>query len=373
MSGRAGTLATDFDPTVSSNVSLPPKIIGGMFGLPRSLVPSHNPALDQWPFLAAESLGYANARCALYALLSRLTPRRLWVPSYCCPTILQPARVRSIPFQFFAVDGHLQPSPAFVEEVVRGDVVLLIDYFGFPTDAGLSKALRERGAWVIVDASQALLSRHVCVDAHYVLYSPRKMVEVPDGGILVMCNGAEGPLAPENSLLTPWQQVLIEAAIERRDFDLRGGERRWYDLFRQAAAIAPAGLHRMSDLTAAILRTVIPYNEVAARRCRNFELLNQRLRPWGLFQELPNGTVPLGYPIRVKHRRSLCEALFAQAIYPPVHWDLAGVVPAAFTASIELSQETLTIPCDQRYDEADMERVAQAVLQAIQPHGPVHR
>ena len=59
------------------------------------------------------------------------------------------------------------------------------------------------------------------------------------------------------------------------------------------------------------------------------------------------------------------EKLFKQEIYPPIHWRLAGAVPESFVASHRLAADILTLPCDQRYALADMERMVAAVLSAL--------
>jgi dTDP-4-amino-4,6-dideoxygalactose transaminase len=83
-----------------------------------------------------------------------------------------------------------------------------------------------------------------------------------------------------------------------------------------------------------------------------------------MFPELPEGVVPLGFPIRVRPRDSIRTALFQQEIYPPVHWPLEACVPASFEASHHLADEIMTLPCDQRYDADDMRRIAAALREA---------
>jgi len=65
--------------------------------------------------------------------------------------------------------------------------------------------------------------------------------------------------------------------------------------------------------------------------------------------------------MRVQNRDRLRQILFDQEIYPPVHWPIQDVVSEKFIESHRLSAEIMTLPCDQRYDIRDMERMAEAV------------
>ena len=117
----------------------------------------------------------------------------------------------------------------------------------------------------------------------------------------------------------------------------------------------------MSELSAVLLLGGIDYATIATRRRRNFEVLAAALDDVALFTELPEHVVPLGFPIVVPNRDEVREAFFAERIYPPVHWPIASVVPEHFEDSHRLSANIMTLPCDQRYDERDMQRLVAGV------------
>ena len=58
---------------------------------------------------------------------------------------------------------------------------------------------------------------------------------------------------------------------------------------------------------------------------------------------------------------------FADEIFPPIHWPIEAVVPLEFRASQRLAGKILTLPCDQRYGVAAMERMAEVVKGVAQP------
>ena len=94
--------------------------------------------------------------------------------------------------KYFEVDYNLEiTSTEWINQIKPGDLVILIGYFGFPIPPDIARKVKEKGAYLLEDACQALLSDHVGTFSDFVLFSPRKFVGVPDGGILVSCGNVE--------------------------------------------------------------------------------------------------------------------------------------------------------------------------------------
>ena len=113
----------------------------------------------------------------------------------------------------------------------------------------------------------------------------------------------------------------------------------------------------MSDLSLLILKHAVDWQKVSERRRDNYKFLASKLGQIAVIPELTSDVVPLGFPVRLKERDRIRQALFAEKIYPQFHWPIAGFVPSEFEASHRLAAEVMTIPCDQRYNQSDMERV----------------
>jgi dTDP-4-amino-4,6-dideoxygalactose transaminase len=344
------------------------KIIGGVFGLGTTLVDAGG-ALPG--FLAENNLFLANATSALALLIRHLQPGQVWLPSYLCVALAIAARHGGSPVRFYPVSYDLDlQSSSWLDQVRLGDVVVMIDYFGFPMSLECADMVRSRGAWVVEDAAQALLTDGAGGHGDFAIFSPRKFLGVPDGGILLFNH----PLDTTPIRLEPppadWWLEALNAAILRQHFDVHGGRRDWFDLFQQAQAHAPVGAFRISELSRLLLATCFDYAAIRRRRIANFDRLAAGFADIALFPTRPAGVAPLAFPIRVKNRDSIRESLFSRCIYPPIHWALDGVVPESFVESHRLSSEVLSLPCDQRYDEGDMDRMTAALHEAIQgAHG----
>lgn len=337
----------------------PAKIIGGMFGLE-----THFTAGGTIPHFLLQSLATINARSALRLAIEYLAPKQVWFPSYFCESMLTAIEGLPTRLRFFGIGDSLQmESLDWLDEFQPGDVVVLIEYFGFPCDDSWLERVHEIGGVAILDAAQSLLTDHSYTHADMCVSSPRKFVGVPDGGILEFNSHAEmsssvalGPAPAE------WLELARQATLGRSEFDRHGGDRKWFTQFQEVEATQPVGAYRMSEFTRDLL-VRIDYSRIAERRRENYGCLLNELQAIAIFSHLPDGVVPLGFPIRLPERDRVRQTLFAEQIYPPVHWPIPPLVPAKFAASHELSRQQLTLPCDQRYTTADMRRMANIVRQ----------
>ena len=309
----------------------------------------------------------ATARSAFTLLEDYLRPRQVWLPSYLCAAMLEAFSTKRTCIRFYAVDEQLQLRDAtWLRQVRSGDLVVFIDYFGFTVWAEHAREARRSGAWIVEDACQALLNACFSDEAHYVVLSPRKFVGVPDGGMLLARNGAALPEFELAPLSAGWWRDALAACRLRAEFDLHGGERTWFPLFQKTDRMAPYQPMKMSELSTHLLQHRIDYDENARRRRENYEFLASELGHVAVFPDLGPGVVPLGFPVRIRDRDRIRQALFTAEIYPAVHWPIGGVVPVEFELSHRLSAEIMTLPSDQRYTQSDMERIV-THMKAINP------
>jgi hypothetical protein len=121
----------------------------------------------------------------------------------------------------------------------------------------------------------------------------------------------------------------------------------------------------MSDISLTLLKMAFDYEAIQIQRRINFQELNRKLSSFAVFSGLSENITPLGFPVRIDHRDLIRHALFKKNIYPPIHWTITGVVPDEYSESHQLSQEMMTLPCDQRYSEEDMTYLADTLLELI--------
>lgn len=337
-------------------------IIGGMFALE-----SWRDSQSTLPvFLTGTEIFLANARSGIWLLVNQLRPRHVWVPSYLCHTILQAVDTSVTRICFYETNYDLDiPSNGWLSRVIKGDLVLFIDYFGFSYNREYGYRVKEKGAWVLEDACQALLSSYVREPSDFVLFSLRKWIGVPDGAVMRIPKNS--PLA-DISLEPPinaWWLRALRATMLRREFDDGLPSREWFRIFRETEDSSPTGPYAMSQLSQAILRHAVDFPLIEKTRIDNYKSLSALLAKYALFPSLGPDVVPLGFPVRVRRRDEIRNAMFDHEIYPPIHWLIDGVVPPHFEDSHRLAGDIMTLPCDQRYTGEDMRRIGEAFLKSV--------
>ena len=126
---------------------------------------------------------FATARSAFSVLLEALPSGSVFVPAYLCPEMsaVVPAARR----HFYPIDEELSPDVThLVGRVLPGDVVLAVDYFGrTPSADFLAFVESHPRVWFVEDCAQSFAGPGSAW-GDWQLYSPRKLVGVPDGGLL---------------------------------------------------------------------------------------------------------------------------------------------------------------------------------------------
>ena len=302
---------------------------------------------------------YSNARSALYAVALIERPNRAWLPSYLCSAVVDPFVKAGIEVRFYPVGGDLSIE---IENVsfAQGDAVVIISYFGISQDMKIYQRLKELGLLVVEDLSQAVFAEPSPL-ADYSVYSPRKFFALPDGGVVipVQQTGITWPVEGRKSTAQFFH--ALEAHAERTLFNAGFLDtREWHGHFQQSESLMGVELTPMSAFSKSMMLFVVDWEREKAKRRVNFDYLANHLTGIGVL-ERNEADVPLGFPIAVENRDRIRQRLFDQEIFPPIHWDIEGLVPKQFSASHELSKKIMTLPCDARYAQADLERVVKII------------
>ena len=119
--------------------SMPHKIIGG-------IKPCH---INSWK--TEESILYlTNARSALFIVADLLNPKTVWMPSYYCPSMLESFQNHTV--KFYNVDENLRSDIGSINSS-PGDLVIAINYFGFPTARKTIEYSKKRKCYTLEDCS----------------------------------------------------------------------------------------------------------------------------------------------------------------------------------------------------------------------------
>lgn len=333
--------------------------IGGFFALEPPLATPRLSVWQAWTQGASSVHAFRNARGALTHLLKARVPHRLWLPAYCCGALAEAAAAASIPCELYPIEETLEPDRMFLRTHLRsGDAVVVIDYFGKPPSPDFIRWARAMPDidW-IEDRAQALEPGYAPGDAEwamFVLFSPRKLLGVAEGGLLVT-RGAPVPAPAWEDAST---EGLVDAALLRFEGDAAAYARYLESEERMTCRAQP-----MTRLTRAILEHTDIAPLIEARR-RNALTLLEWLERHAL---LPDGRVayaPFGVPVRCDNRDTVAVRLRERGMFIPIHWrEILGPVDG-FPFERRLAAQLLTLPCDHRYTATDMRRLAAAFVEA---------
>jgi dTDP-4-amino-4,6-dideoxygalactose transaminase len=332
------------------------RAIGSVLPLPDAGPAVAGSLWDRWTQDWGHVAAYRTARGALAALIAERGIRRLWLPAYACQALADAAV--GIPIIWYGVDETLAPDLAALSSVRAGDAVLAIDYFGAPPPAALLalRAERRDALW-IEDRAQAADSGAAWGDV--LLYSPRKLLGVAEGGLMV----SQAPLPAPGPETTP---VEGGAQAARRDDPLGDHPERWFAAFQAQEAAFAVDTQPMAPITRALLQAT-PLEPLAQARRDNYAVLLGELADYALWPKRSADFAPLAFPVRVQDRDAVARAMAAERFYCARHWPDLPSDPHAFPATHRLNASLLSLPCDQRYDGDDMQRLADGLRTLARP------
>ena len=284
------------------------------------------------------------ARNALVYLLKARKIKKLYIPYFLCDSVSGVCNREGYKYEYYKVDEHLRP--VFDKEISEGECFYLVNYYGQISDDEILEFKNKYGN-LIVDNVQAFYQKPVLgIDT---IYSCRKFFGVPDGAYL-----------STNIILG---EELYQDISENRMAHIIGRAKESASAY-YAAYTANEGLFEnlklklMSELTHKLLSD-IDYQKCKCKREENFKYLHERL---GAKNKL-NITIPEGpymYPFYSENGMTLKKKLAAKKIYIPTLWP--NVLDMDCKIEKDLAENILPLPCDQRYDEDDMNDIIKQIL-----------
>lgn len=313
-----------------TNDSWEPRTIGGHFSA--VLESRRNTLPGQY--------GYESARSGLYAVLKAANYRRVYIPYYVCDAVPSAIRAAGCEVGFYSINATFEVDDAIV--LAEGDLLLLVDYYGLCRPQIENQLTLFPKNSVIVDCSQAWFQEPF--DCLATIYSPRKFLPVPDGGVVHTSLQLETLEPDEGSSLERYQYLLKRVTTEPEY------SRELY--LQSEAQLEVPSLRGMSAFTQRLIE-VADQDFIKARRVRNWEVLSN-LRAVNKLEFEPAGQTPICYPLMIEGATQLRDQLRKVRVFAPLYWPGVTCTNAHEKA---LVSNTLYLPIDHRYGEADMARL----------------
>lgn len=271
-------------------------------------------SLGRWALV--EALRLASAR-----------GKKVLLPNFICREVLASLRAAGAEAAYYPVNPSLGLA-VDPENLPPAAAILAVDYFGFPQDMEpFEEYCRNSGAVLIEDNAHGLFSRDVLgrplgTRAHLGILSPRKTLQIPNGGALLVNDAALWPQTQEqlrcaDGISESSTHGFLERRRLARAFAPLFGARFMTEVISRTRAVRrdPAARDKTDARSASealfplepepclgllTITCADPETEKIRRR-ELYALCEDTLRPAGikpLFPNLPAGTVPYGYPFR---------------------------------------------------------------------------
>lgn len=301
---------------------------------------------------------YLSGRSALNAILDDLCNKHsiktALLPSWCCDSMIKPFLSHGLKVEFYPVylDNNILVQDINADKC---DAVLVMDYFGFHNCPQITTS-----SIVIRDITHSMFCNQA-YNADYVFGSLRKWTGFYTGGFAWSNNSnlSRQPVATNEYIALRKKAMqlksdYIEKSIGDKSFlSLFSDAEEWLDNNEFVFGTAERDLNAFEHLD-------IP--NVRKQRRENASYLISRLSDYSFIKGISDTDCPLFVPIFLKKekRNSLRSYLIENKIYCPIHWGISEYHNLN-NKTRHIYDEELSIICDQRYDIADMQYIADKI------------
>lgn len=284
--------------------------------------------------------------CLAYLIEARGI-ERIWLPDYMCKSVREVCDRAGIEVQTYSIAESFLPDwNSF--QMLEGDYLYLADYFGQLTQENIETACIVSGGKLVVDEVQALFADPV--EGVDTLYSPRKWLGVPDGGLLYT-NADIGRRLPvcESRARAGHLFGRLERGASEYYAERKCGE----------VELGNEPVMRMSALTKAMIGSV-DLERVRKKREHNYHALETSLSDVNKL-DIKRPIAPFAYPLLVENGPELRKFLANEGIYVPTLWPNVFEDTSNDSWAYRYARNILPIPCDQRYNYGDMEHIVRVL------------
>ena len=297
-------------------------------------------------------------------ILNTRKVRNVYLPAFCCDSMIDPFIRNGIDVNLYDIDydGKLK---YLIDADAETDIFYINNYFGYKNTISnkIIEHFKHKGAIIIYDKTHSLFMTNDATDAlaDYTFASIRKWVGVVCGAVVCKKEGSFDVELKDY----PYLQCKIDAMQEKTLFIK--GENVDKQLF--LSKYGEFGHHlsedyqgyRMDSLSVCIWQQ---YDKVAIRETRRENAAVLHLESKLHFIDiLSANSCPIFVPVffeTTEKRNAVRKSLIEEQIYCPIHWPKNKLVTPEMKVN-DIFDKELSLICDQRYTECDMERILEVI------------
>ena len=282
--------------------------------------------------------------CFEYILRARKYTK-VYIPYYTCEVMLEPLKKCNVDYVCYHINEQLEP----IEETYQlqpREAFLYTNYYGLKQRC-VERLAEQYGKQLIVDNAQAFFAEPL--EGIDTFYSARKFFGVADGAYLYTDAQLDMEFEQDQSYQR-MSHLLMRANI--------GAEAGYGEFRKNDDSLIDNPIRLMSNLTEKILCS-IDYESIKQQRRSNYMQLDEQLRNKnGIHLTMDEDAGPMVYPYLTDdatlRQRLIDNRIFVATYWPNINDDDSH--------ESYLKHHLLPLPIDQRYNEEDMKRIIDIIL-----------
>lgn len=316
--------------------------------------------------------GRSAIELALVNIMETEDIKRVYMPSYCCASMIASFKKHNIEILFYDVQVDERGIYYNIEESLDCDIFFAMSYFGVEQSMDdIIENMSKKDIIVLEDITHRLLSNKIhCIYSDYIIASLRKWFSIPAGGLLMKRDKHLRIKPTRNS-----DEYVIEQikAMKLKTQYLNGDNTVQKETFFNEFNFLNQSIKDIDytfkiDKTSEELLHKLNINEITEKRRQNALSLYDYIKEFQLIKPLIKDVnldimTPLFVPIIVTDtdtRNKLIRFLTDEQIFSPVHWP----VPEELTLSSNnehIYSSEISLICDQRYSKTDMKKIIKKI------------
>ena len=310
-----------------------------------------NPGREHFFMYEDFTYRFNSVKASLHFLIKHLKKKSIYIPYYYCPSTIEAIKKTGVSVKFYHIDKSFMPANLPDE---KDNIVLLVDYFGVCTDLLEEIVKTYNNSEVIIDKAHAFFTKPIIRNHTHNLYSAKKFFGIPDGSYLISStlfekdNHLSYANGYANYLLKAYEEGTNSVYAEKKEID----------------KILADNYGNMSSLSIGLLQNV-DYDRVEARRTRNYRTL------YGAFSGINELTVPkrvaaYQFPLLLSVKGSIAKKkLIEKKIFVSTLWAGHDLKVNGNGFELNMMENGVFLPIDQRYNDKDMEYIINCVHDAM--------
>lgn len=323
----------------------------------------------------------SSGRCGIKQILLNLINKNdgkneFLLPAYLCPSIAQPFKELNLKIVYYNILPNLTIDLEDLKSKLhkKTKCVYFLHYFGVLQPQHVISYLSEikqRNICLIEDITHNFFSKRADI-GDYLVGSLRKWAPLPHGGLVIVNKKQEEYKTwyenPKLALKIGQQRSFGQQLkfLYLNSLNNQNLKKEYLNILRnmEQALYSHIEIAPMDQLSANMLIRM-DFGVLSKKRRDNYKFLYHHLKTYKEFDlvigDIGNDVTPLGFQIVLENRNDLRDYLVKNGVYASVHWNLPQEVQSSFGNLTDLSKKILTIPCDQRYGESEMEYIVKLI------------